>query len=116
MLGMKSCRVPVLEHYAAPHAVDRIKNVLWCQNSQVRCRAESHQTRKRPRSFLNVAFIYAGNYLLSHTCVGRTLLSAALDLGVLLICFGPRDCQKSKVKGSGRGRPLYTCGLEIVTF
>src|SRR5258706_16401083 len=26
-----------------------------------------HEQRKRPRSFLNVAFIYAGNYLLSHT-------------------------------------------------
>src|SRR5258708_38818597 len=25
-----------------------------------------HEQRKRPRSFLNVAFIYAGNYLLSH--------------------------------------------------
>jgi hypothetical protein len=45
-----------------------------------------------------VAFIYAGNYLLSHTRVGRTLLSAALDLGVLLICFGSRDGQKSTAR------------------
>ncbi len=30
-----------------------------------------HGQRKRPRSFLNVAFIYAGNYLLCHTCVAR---------------------------------------------
>src|ERR1700688_24407 len=43
----------------------------------------SHQ-RKRPRSFLNGAFLYAGNYLLSHTRVGRTRLSAAFDLGVVL--------------------------------
>src|SRR5271166_4670206 len=43
--------------------------------------------RKRPRSCLNVAFIYAGNYLLPHTRVGRTLLSAAFDFGVALDLF-----------------------------
>jgi hypothetical protein len=33
------------------------------------------QSRKRPRSFLNVAFIYAGNDLLSHT-LSRAVQSA----------------------------------------
>src|ERR1700692_1927965 len=35
--------------------------------------------RKRPRSFLNVAFIYAGNYLLSHT-LSRAVPSAQRGL------------------------------------
>ena len=42
---------------------------------------ESHliPKRKRPRSFLNVAFIYAGNYLLSHT-LSRAVTSAQRGL------------------------------------
>jgi hypothetical protein len=35
--------------------------------------------RKRPRSFLNVAVIYAGNYLLSHT-LSRAVPSAQRGL------------------------------------
>jgi hypothetical protein len=38
-----------------------------------------HLERKRPRSFLNVAFIYAGNYLLSHT-LSRAVQSAQRGL------------------------------------
>src|SRR5258708_12314087 len=37
------------------------------------------EQRKRPRSFQNVAFIYAGNYLLSHT-LSRAVPSAQRGL------------------------------------
>ena len=43
------------------------------------------QQRKRPRSFLNVAFIYAGNDLLSHT------LGACSTIGPAGLNFRVRD-------------------------
>src|SRR5208282_210278 len=61
--------------------------------------------RKRPRSFLNVAFIYAGNCLLSHTRVGRTLLSAAFELGVIL---APFIRQPLKIKGKSKSTSTAT--------
>ncbi len=57
---------------------------------------------------MNVAFIYAGNDLLSHSRVGRTLLSAAFDLGVVLDLVRIRIKSKTNVNGSGQECPLHT--------
>jgi hypothetical protein len=57
----------------------------------------------------------AGNYLLSRARVGRTLLSAAFDLGVVLEPFIRQPLKingkvkiKTNINGSGQECPLYT--------
>jgi hypothetical protein len=77
--------------------------------------------RKRPRSFLNVAFIYAGNDLLSHTGVARAPSPAKrlapkippptfreFEIVTFLLCLCHRSirhlgahCQRSKAAGGG---------------
>ena len=61
-----------------------------------------------------MAFIYAGNDLLSHSRVGRTLLSAAFDLEVALDLVGIRINSKVNVKGSGQECPLHTTETGLI--
>ena len=61
-----------------------------------------------------MAFIYAGNDLLAHTRVARTLLSAAFELGVVFDFFRIKNSVKGKVNvkinvnGCGQECPLHT--------
>jgi hypothetical protein len=58
----------------------KIKDQDQHQSQGQRARAPAlHEQRKMPRSFLNMAFIYAGNYLLSHT-LSRAIPSAQRGL------------------------------------